>query len=386
MGTDLGVVCPGAREGFHRGTGPWHGRVATVPVPRGRGVHAIGRNPVEDRVAVTLYGIRPKGGLMYAVRYHEAGGPEVLGYESIDPPEPGHMEVLVDVRAAAVNPVDAKLRAGNDPGAPKTTGSDLAGVVVEVGEGVTGFETGDRVFATGLHSDRFTDGSFAEQAAVPVDLLAHLPEEVSFEDGAAVALVGVTAWRAFVGHAAVEPGETVLVHGGNGGVGHVAVGLANAMGASVVCTARPDYHDALRELGAEHVIDYERDDLAEAVREAVGGVDVVLDHMPEQYLESDVEVAAFDGDVVIISGGGATLSETSPARSKELDVHLMSMSNLVTHPDLPNIGPILDRLGGMMADDRLDVLIDRTYSLEDGAEAHRAVMEESVLGKILVVP
>ena len=323
---------------------------------------------------------------MYAVRYHEAGGPEVLQYESIDRPEPGDGEVLVEIEAAAVNPVDAKIRAGSDPEAPKTTGSDLAGVVSEVGEGVAGFEAGDRVFATGLHTGRFTGGSFAEFATVPTDLLAQLPEEVSFEEGAAAALVGVTAWRALVDHADVSPGESAFVHGGNGGVGHVAVGLADAMGASAVCTARPEYHDALGELGAEAVVDYEREDLTESIRRLTGGADAVLDHMPDEYIETDVEIAGLGGDIVIVAGGETTFPATSPARSKELDVHMMSMSNLSSHPNMPDIGPILTRLGRLLAEGRLEVAIDRTYPLEEGAEAHRAVMEESVLGKILIVP
>lgn len=323
---------------------------------------------------------------MDAVRYREAGGPDVLEYESIDRPDPGPDEVLVEVRAASVNPVDAKLRAARQPDGPKTTGSDLAGVVVEVGDGIGRFEAGDRVFATGLHTARFSGGSFAEFAAVPTDLLAHLPEAVSFEEGAAIALVGVTAWRAFVDHAGLEPAGTVFVHGGNGGVGHVAIGLASAIGATVACSARPTYHERLADLGADHVVDYERTDLAEAVREGTGGADVVLDHMPGTYLGDDVEMAAFGGDIVIIAGGESTFPDASGARSKELDLHMMSMSNLATHPELPDIGPILERLGTLLAADRLEVLIDRRYGLDEAAEAHRAVIEESVLGKIVVVP
>lgn len=324
---------------------------------------------------------------MNALRYHEAGSPAVLQYESIDRPEPGHTEVLVEVRAASVNPIDAKHRSKYDPPSGKTTGSDLAGTVVEVGDGVTQYEPGDRVFATGLHTKRFTGGSFAEMAVVPVDLLAPLPEEISFEDGAAIALVGVTAWRAFVDHADIEPGETVFIHGGNGGVGHVAVGLADAMGASVVCTARPEYHDTLHDLGATHVFDYRRDDLAGAIRDVTGGVDAILDHMAGKYLGFDTDIAALEGDIVIISSdSSALIPDVSQARSKELDVHLMSMSNLVTHTNLPDIGPILEQITKLMVDDTLEVRIDRSYSLEDGAMAHRALMEESTLGKILVIP
>ena len=324
---------------------------------------------------------------MYAIRYHEAGGPDVLQYESIDRPEPDHTEVLVEIRAASVNPIDVKHRASHNPTSPKTSGSDLAGVIAEVGDGVTEYERGDRVFATGLHTKRFTGGSFAEMAAVPIDLLAPLPEAISFEEGAATALVGVTAWRAFVDHANIEPGDTVFIHGGNGGVGHVAIGLADTMGASVICTARPEYHEALYDLGATHVFDYERDDLVEAVKEVTDGVDAILDHMAGAYLGFDIDIAALEGDIVIIaSDDGATVPDMSRARSKELDVHLMSMSNCVTHANLPDIGPILEQITKIMIEDELEVCIDRSYPLEDGALAHRALMEESSLGKILVIP
>lgn len=325
---------------------------------------------------------------MRAARYHEGGAPDVLQLETIDRPEPGPGEVLVEINAASVNPVDAKFREAGLPRLPKTTGSDLAGVVTAVGEGVDAYTEGDRVFATGLHTARFAGGSFADYATVPTDLLAPLPEAVSFEAGAAVALVGVTAWRAFVHHARLEPGETAFIHGGNGGVGHVAVGLADALGATPVATARPEHHDAVRELGAATVLDYERDDLAEAAREAIGdaGADAVLDHMPDQYFGFDADIAAFEGDIVVIAGGEVALDDVAAARGSELDIHMMSMSNLATHSDMPDIGPILEQLAALLANDRLAVHIDRTYPLEEAAAAHRAVLEESVVGKILVTP
>lgn len=323
---------------------------------------------------------------MQAVRYHEGGDPDVLRLEEVDRPEPARGEVLVEIRAASVNPIDTILRAQGAPRLPKTTGSDLAGTVAAVGEGVTDYDGDDRVFATGLHTGRFAGGSFADYAAVPTDLLAPLPEAVSFEAGAAVALVGVTAWRAFVHHASLEPGTTAFVHGGNGGVGHVAVGLADTLGARPVATARPEHHDSVRDLGAETVLDYERDDLAEAVRGATDGADAVLDHMPDTYVGMDVEIAAAEGDLVVIAGDEATLSDVAAARSKELDIHMMSMSNLATHSDMPDIGPILERIGRLLATDRLDVTVDRTYPLADAAEAHRAVLAESFVGKIVVCP
>jgi NADPH2:quinone reductase len=323
---------------------------------------------------------------MRAVRYHEAGGPEVLGLEEVERPEPGSGEVLVEVEAASVNPVDAKFRAWGVPSMPKTTGSDLAGTVAAAGAGVD-YAPGDRVFATGLHTDRFSGGSFADYAVVPTDLLAPLPDGVTFPEGAAVALVGVTAWRAFVDHAGLEPGARAFVHGGNGGVGHVAVGLADALGATPVATARPEHHDAVREFGAAAVLDYDRDDLAEAARAAMGGgADAVLDHMPDRYFGTDVELAGQESDVSVIAGEEATLPDVTAARSKELELHLMSMSNLATHPEMPDIAPVLERLGRLLVTDRLEVAIDRTHSLEEAAEAHCAVLEDSVVGKIVVEP
>ncbi|WP_255149265.1 quinone oxidoreductase family protein [Halorarius halobius] len=323
---------------------------------------------------------------MRAVRYREAGGPEVLQVEETERPTPGPGEVLVAVRAASVNPIDAILRASVPPDGPRTTGSDVAGVVESVGPGVDDIAVGDRVVATGLHNTDDAGGSFAEYATVPTHLLAPLPDGVSFEAGAAVALVGVTAWRAFVHHGRLEPGQRVLVHGGNGGLGHVAVQLADAMGASAVATARAEHHERVREFGADAVVDYGREDLAAAVLDAGDPVDVVLDHMPDRYAGADVEVAAFGGSVVVVAGDEATFPDVAAARGKELAVHWMSMSNLVTHPELPDIGPILERFGRLLEEGRIEVAIDRTVSLEEGDEAHRVVMEESVVGKVVVVP
>ena len=323
---------------------------------------------------------------MRAVRYHEAGDPDVLSVEDIDRPDPEKGEVVVEVEAASVNPVDAKFRLWGVTSMPKTTGSDVAGTVVAAGAGVD-HTVGDRVFATGFHTDRFAGGSFADYVAVPADLLAELPESVTFAEGAAVALVGVTAWRAFVDHAGLEPGANAFVHGGNGGVGHVAVQLADILGATPVATARPEHHDTVTDLGATAVVDYRREDLAAAGREAMdGGADAVLDHMPSRYFGTDVELAAQGGDVAVIAGGESTLPDPTAARSKELSLHMMSMSNLATHPEMPDIGPILTRLARLLEQDRLEVIIDRTHSLTEAAEAHRAVMEKSIVGKIVVEP
>jgi NADPH2:quinone reductase len=316
---------------------------------------------------------------MRAVRYHEHGGPGVLEVEDVDRPEPGGDEVLVRVHAAGVNPVDTYFREASyePPGLPMIPGSDLAGEVAAVGDGVEEFGEGDRVFATALGNDR--QGTYAEYAAVPTDRLARLPDGVTFREGAAVALVGVTAWRALIAHAGLEPAETCLVHGGSGGVGHVAVQLAAAVSARVVTTARPEYHDRLDDLGADVPLDYVRDDLADAVADA-GPPEVILDHRLDDYLQFDADVAAQGARVVGIGNTQpeAGFSSVPAARSKELRIHLMSMFNT------PDVAAVLDRLGTLVAAAEVVPELAGVYDLDEAAEAQRAAVEDSFVGKLVV--
>jgi NADPH2:quinone reductase len=321
---------------------------------------------------------------MRAVRYHEHGGPEVLTVEEIERPEPGDGEVLVAVEAAAINPVDTYFREGSyEPASlPMIPGSDFAGVVEAVGADVTDFEPGDRVFGTGLGNDR--QGTAAEYAVAPTDRLAHLPDAVGFDEGAAVALVGVTAWRALVDHAALRPAETCLVHGGSGGVGHVAVQLAAATGARVVTTASEEHHDHVRDLGADVVLDYRRDDLADAVGKASGegGPVAILDHRLDDYLQFDADVAAQGGRIVGIGNEdvAATFENVPGARSKELTYVLMSMFNT------PDISVVLRKLARLMEAGDLAAEIAGVSDLDEVAEAQRAVLEDSFVGKLVVEP
>ncbi|MFC4246374.1 NADPH:quinone reductase [Natribaculum luteum] len=317
---------------------------------------------------------------MRAVRYHDHGGPEVLTVDEIDRPQPAADELLVRVEAGAVNPVDTYFREGSYPPGdlPWITGSDVAGVVEETGADAD-FEAGDRVFATGLGND--DPGTCAEYVAVPDDLAATLPASVDFETGAAGALVGVTAWQSLVDACDLEPGERALVHGGNGGVGHVAVQLAAATGADVTTTAAPEYHDRLADLGAETVIDYAADDLEERI-EAAGAPDAILDHRLDDYLGLDCRVAAFDADVAAI--GNTDLEATFPnvpaARGKALTVHHVSMFNT------PDVAAVLERLARLYERGDVEPVVDRTYDLADVADAQEDVLSESFLGKLVVVP
>ncbi len=317
---------------------------------------------------------------MRAVRYHEHGGPEVLQVDEVPRPEAGHDELLVRVEAAGVNPVDTYFREGEYslPGLPWTPASDAAGVIEAVGDGVEAFDPGDRVFATGLGRDR--QGTCAEYVTVPEGLAATLPEACGFDEGAALALVGVTAWQALVHHGAVEPGQRVLIHSGSGGVGHVAVQLAAAAGARVTTTASPAYHDHLYALGAETVLDYDRDDLADAVADA-GAPDLILDTLADAYFELDGAVAARDATIVGIGNDSATAPvPMGPGKFKDLRFQVMSMFNT------PDTSAVLARLATLMAAGEVVPEIAGTYDLEGTVDAQRDVLEESFLGKLVVTP
>jgi NADPH:quinone reductase-like Zn-dependent oxidoreductase len=320
---------------------------------------------------------------MRAVRYHEYGGPEVLRVDEVDRPDPAADEALVEVAAAGVNPVDTYFREGAyEPFTlPMIPGVDAAGEVVAAGEDVAGVAVGDAVVATGLNMDHY--GTCAEYVAVPDDRFVPLPAGVDPIAAGGAGVAAVTAWRALIDHAGLEPAETALIHGGSGGVGHAAVQLAAATGAWVVATAAPTYHDRVAGLGADAVLDYGRDDLREAVVEAGNGrPDVVLDHRLDDYLQFDADVAANDGRIVGIgeTDPAVGFANDGVARGKDLTVQFMSMFNT------PTLRRPLERIARLLGEGDVDIEVARTYGLDGVADAHRDVVGDSVLGKLVVTP
>lgn len=320
---------------------------------------------------------------MRAVRFHEHGGPDVLTVDEIDRPDATGHDVIVAVHGAGVNPVDTYFREGSyEPFTlPMIPGIDVAGEVVEVSEYVEDYEVGDLVYGTGIGKDHY--GGYAEYAAVPVDRLAKLPAGVDPVAAGGAGVAAVTAWRALIDHATLQVAETCLIHGGSGGVGHAAVQLAAAAGAHVITTGRPEYHDRLTDLGADDVFDYRRADLDDAIVEASdGGVDVILDHRMHEYLGFDATVAATGCRVVGIGEKGAEVGfpQSAAARSKDLQLTMMSMFNT------PDFRVPLSGLASLMGDGDLSIEVARTYDLDEAAEAQRAVLEDSVLGKLVITP
>ncbi|WP_226022903.1 NADPH:quinone reductase [Halomicrobium salinisoli] len=321
---------------------------------------------------------------MRAVRLQEHGGTEVLQVEEVDRPEPEADELLVEVAAAGVNPVDTYFRDGSyEPvGLPFTPGVDVAGTVAAVGDDVEGFDEGDRVFGTGIGNGGH-QGAYAEYATIPDDRVVHLPDEADLTEAGAAGVVAGTAWRSLIDHADLDPAEYCLVHGGSGGVGHAAVQIADAVSARVITTASEEHHETLADFGAETVLDYARDDLADAVIEASdGGVDAILDHRLDDYLQFDADVAAQEATVVGVGENSPDPGFTNDgaARSKDVEYQFMSMFNT------PDLRVLLRGVAHLMERGDLSIEIARSYDLAEAGEAQRAVMEDSFLGKLVIEP
>ncbi|ELY64557.1 NADPH:quinone reductase [Natrinema versiforme] len=321
---------------------------------------------------------------MRAVRLHEHGDADVLQVDEIDRPDPAADELLVEVASAGVNPVDTYFRDGSytPVDVPFTPGVDIAGTVAETGAAVDGFEAGDRVYGTGIGNGS-SQGAYAEYATVPTDRVVHLPDGADLTEAGGAGVAAVTAWRALVDHADLEPAEHCLVHGGSGGVGHAAVQIGAAVSARVTTTASEEYHDALADYGAETVLDYARDDLADAVRDASdGGVDVVLDHRLDDYLQFDADVAATGARVIGIGENSPDPGFTNDgaARSKDVSYQFMSMFNT------PDLRVPLRGVAHLMNVGNLSIDVAQSYDLEEAPEAQRAVMNDSFLGKLVIEP
>ncbi len=320
---------------------------------------------------------------MRAVRFHEHGGPEVLRVDDVETPEPSPHEVLVEVAGAGVNPVDTYIREGaTEPFTlPMIPGIDVGGTVAAVGEAVSGFGVGDPVFGTAIGKNHY--GGYAEYVAVPDDRLVVLPDGVDPATAGAAGVATVTAWRALIDHGNLQAADVCLIHGGSGGIGHAAVQIAAASGSRVITTADPTYHATLEELGADVVLDYSRSDLAEAVLAASdGGVDVVLDHRLHEYLQFDADVANVGCRVLGIGEKetGVGFERSSATRRKDLQLTMMTTFNT------PDFRVLLRKVAYLMSEGDLEVSIAETYGLEDAADAHRDVLEESFLGKLVINP
>ena len=305
---------------------------------------------------------------MRAAVYDEFGGADRLEVRQVDDPPVGPDTVLVRARATSVNPVDWKVREGYLQAAyphhlPIITGWDVAGVVEQVGPAVrTGLQVGDEVFGY-VRRDDIAHGTTAELVPAPERTVTRKPASLSFEEAAALPLVGLTAWQALTEVLQVTEGDRVLVHAGAGGVGHVAVQIAVALGAEVVATASPANHDFLRGLGATEVVDYNNSPVSEqlsspvdAVLDLVGGP--ALEDAPKQVRDSARIASIVDAQTVLAQGG----------------------RYVFVRPDRDG----LDALARLADEGKLRVEVARVMPLDEIADAHRLSEEGHVRGKVVV--
>jgi len=241
------------------------------------------------------------------------GGTDLFEKRDVQRPAPGAGEVLVRVVAAGTNPVDAKFRAAGDSiglEAPIVLGADISGVVEEVGVGVTDLDPGDEVYYTPEVFGPGSNGAYAEYHAAKADIVAKKPASLSHEEAAAVPLAGGTAYESIVRRLAVRVGETILIHGGAGGVGSFAVQIAKAAGARILATASSNNQEILKELGADVTIDYERQDATEVSLEDTGGegVDAVFDAVGGGTIVNSIPATRSFGRLATILGAQGDLT------------------------------------------------------------------------------
>jgi NADPH:quinone reductase-like Zn-dependent oxidoreductase len=323
-----------------------------------------------------------------AVRIHEDGGPEVLRYEEIPDPEPRPGEALVALRAAGLNHLDVWVRKGL-PSVPKPRilGADGAGVVSALGDGVGEVAAGDRVVINpGIAHDgritvigEHTDGTHCELIAVPATQLYPLAESLSFEEGAAFALVFETAYRMLVTKAALREGEWVLVWGIGGGVALAAFEIARALGArTIVTSSSREKLERARELGADVAVSHAEDDVVEAVREATGGVgaDVVVETVGEATWERSLAAAARGGRIVVC---GATSGHGPPAR-----LYRLWWKELVVYGSTMGLPAEFEAAYELIRDGRARVHVDSVFPLAEAAKAHVRLESGAQFGKVVL--
>lgn len=326
---------------------------------------------------------RTRATTMKAIVQHAYGSADVLRLENIDQPAISDDEVLVRVRAAAVNhadwvyttgrPLIARLAFGIRTPKQIVRGKDVAGVVEAVGKNVTRFRPGDEVYA------EVEAGSFAEYTAVPEGLLAHKPSNLSFEQAATVPLSGRTALQGLRDGGKVQSGQKVLINGASGGVGTFAVQIARSLGAEVTAVCSTRNADLVRSLGADHVVDYTQEDFTQGGKR----YDVIFDLIGNHSLTACRRALTHTGTLVLSSGTGGRVLGPMGRILRALALSPFIGQNLRTFTATPGRAA-LDELRDLIESGQVTPAIDRIYPLSETAEAIRYFAEEHASGKIVI--
>lgn len=320
---------------------------------------------------------------MKAIRVSEFGGPEVLKIAEVPDLKPDAGQVLVRVKAAGVNPVDAYIRSGSyprKPNLPYTPGTDAGGVIEAVGSNVKRFKQGDRVYTLGSGT-----GVSAELALSDESRVYPLPSKLSFAQGAALGVPYGTAYRALFQRGGGSPHETLLVHGATGGVGIACVQFARAAGLKVIGTGGTEKGRALvSENGAHHVVDHRAADYEKQIMAVTDGrgVDLIMEMLANVNLAKDLTMLATHGRVVVIGNRGTIEINPRDAMSREADIRGMTLFG-ATESDLAEIHAAISE---GLENGSLRPVVGREFPLAEASRAHQAVMETGAFGKIVLVP
>lgn len=307
--------------------------------------------------------------VMKAIVVHEYGGPEVLKLEDMPRPEPKENEVLVRVLAAGVNPVDGLIRSGKfakyfHTKLPLVPGYDIAGVVEKTGAKIKKFKAGDSIYAyIGLKEG----GGYAEYAVATEEEAAAKPKSLNYIEAAAVPVVAETAWQALIDTAKLSAGQTVLIHGGSGGVGSFAIQIAKARGAKVIATASTPNQNLLKELGADVTIDYTKTKFEDVAKD----VDVVLDSVGKDTLARSYGV---------VKKGGFIVSLVARPEPAELDQHGIRGAGLDVKPNAQELAEI----GKLIDEKKIKVIVSNVFPLADAAKAQVQADTGHTRGKIVL--
>jgi NADPH:quinone reductase-like Zn-dependent oxidoreductase len=324
-------------------------------------------------VFVTAFAITPFAlsaeSTMKAVVIHEYGGPEVLKYEDVPRPEPKEDQILVRVIAAGVNPVDGLIRSGmfakyEKAVFPMILGADIAGVVEKVGSKVTKFKAGDPVFA---YASLKSGGGYAEYALTTGREAAPKPKVLTYVEAAAVPVVALTAWQALIDTAKLSAGQTVLIHGGSGGVGTFAIQIAKARGARVIATASTANQDLLKQLGADMTIDYTKQKFEDMAKD----VDVVLDSVGKDTLARSYGVVKKGGFIVSL------VARPDPNELNKRGIGGAALNVEATSDELAEIGKLID-------EGKIKVIVSQTFPLSEAVKAQEQVATGHTRGKIVL--
>ncbi len=320
---------------------------------------------------------------MKAIRVHNFGDPGVLQLEKVEKLSSGPNEILIDIKAVGVNPVDTYIRSGNyslKPTLPYTPGFDAAGVVQNLGEQITGHSIGERVYLTGSIS-----GTYAEQTLCRWDDVFPLPDFLSFEQGAAIGITYTTAHQALFAKGQATEGESVLIHGASGGVGMAAVHLAQTGNLKIFATAGTAQGlDLLKQQGVDCIFNHTEVGYREKIlKQTAGkGVNLILEMLANENLGEDLKILAHGGRVVVIGSRGEVLINPRDIMARGAAIFGMVILNM-SREERHRIDKTLTEI---IFKKNILPVVGKIFPLAEAAEAHKVMMAGGATGKIILVP